>query len=490
MGVVHIAGLGAGGQSSLPYGTLQLLRSGMPVLLRTERHPVVAQLRLEGIDFTSMDDCYEQAEDFDEVYEQIVERVLARADVHQGVVFAVPGHPAVAERAVRLLRERAAARGHQIVWGPGQSFLDDLLLRLEVDPVEGLLMLDAASLSVADLVPRRHTVIVQMYNRDRAAEVKEALSDVYGDEYEVTVARAVGVEGEEELVRVPVFALDRGLPIDHLTTLYVPPLVDREQRLGQWQDLVDIVARLRDPIGGCPWDLAQTHETLRKYVVEEAYEVADAIDEGDLDHLAEELGDLLLQVLLHSQIGSESGYFDVRDVIRTLSQKLIRRHPHVFGDARIHDVEGVKANWDVIKRQEQVDSGGQPAERFLQGLKRGLPPFAASVQLQVKAAEMGLDWPDLQGVLDKVREEAVEVAEALSAKEQEAEVGDLLFSAINAARHLQVDPERALVAANQRFLDRLTGVLGQIREQNVDISDVGLDVLELFWQNAKGSTPG
>jgi len=489
LGVIHIAGLGAGGTSSLPLGTLQLLRGGMPVLLRTERHPVVAKLRREGIEFTSMDDCYEQAEDFDEVYEHIVERVLTQATVYSEIVFAVPGHPAVAERSVRLLRERAAARGHQIAWGPGQSFLDDLLLRLEVDPVEGLLMLDAAGLSTADLAPRRHTVIVQMYNRDLAAEVKAALSDLYGDEYEVTVARAVGVEGEEELVRVPIFALDRGLEIDHLTTLYVPPLVEREQRLGQWQDLVDIVARLRDPIGGCPWDLAQTHETLRKYAVEEAYEVVDAIDEGDLDHLSEELGDLLLQVLLHSQIGSESGYFDVRDVIRTLSKKLIRRHPHVFGDVRISDVEGVKANWDVVKRQERLDADVKPTEPWLAGLKHGLPPFSASLQLQVKAAEMGLDWPDLQGVLDKVQEETAEVAEAVTVEEQEAEVGDLLFSAINAARHLKVDPERALVAANRRFLERLTGVMGQIRAQNVDIADVGLDVLELFWQNAKGSTP-
>lgn len=488
---VYIAGLGAGGKSALPYGTLQLLRSGKTVMLRTERHPVVDELRAEGIVYTSFDSVYEEAEDFTEVYDRIVDSVLQVAQEKGEVVFVVPGHPAVAERSVRLLVERVAALGYKIEWGPGQSFLDDLLLRLGVDPVEGMLMLDAADLRPRDLAPRMHMVIVQMYNRDRAAEVKSALADVYGDEYLVTVARAVGVADQEEFTQLPVFELDRSVSIDHLTTLYVPPLPLREQRLGEWDELVEIVATLRSPVDGCPWDLAQTHESLRPYAIEEAYEVVDAIDQGDSEHLAEELGDLLLQVLLHSQIGADEGYFQVRDVIRLLSEKLLRRHPHVFGTVHVSDVQGVKENWQAIKEKEKeqgraLSSGqSQLSESLLDSVKRALPPFAQSVRLQEKAAEIGFDFPDLGEALDKVREEAKEVEDAVSTSEQEAEIGDLLFSSVNAARLLGVDPEKALQSANDRFRKRFHAMEMQAEAQNIDIKGVSLAILEDFWQNSK-----
>lgn len=485
MPTIYITGLGAGGAASLPYGTLQLLRSGHPVLLRTERHPVVADLQREGVLFTSLDDYYETAEEFSEVYERIAERVMQVAEEQGVVIFAVPGHPAVAERAVRLLVERAPAREMQIEWGPGQSFLDDLLLRLGVDPVEGLIMLDAAELQARDLAPRLHTVIVQMYNRDRAAEVKAALAEVYGDEWEVTIARAVGVPGQELFTRLPIYELDREVAIDHLTSLYVPPLTQRAQRLGEWDELVAIVSALRSPEDGCPWDIEQTHESLRPYVLEEAYEVADAIDRGEPEGLAGELGDLLLQVLLHSQISSEEGYFQVRDVVRLLSEKLLRRHPHVFGNIVVHDVQGVKETWQAIKAQEQRERGETPISSLCAKVKQAQPPMLESMALQRKTSEVGFDWPSVEGALAKLREESVEVEQAQTAAEQEAEIGDLLFSAINVARHLGVDPERALSGANQRFRRRFSAVEAQLHEHKIDINDAGLAILEEFWQNAK-----
>lgn len=485
---IYITGLGAGATAALPYGTLKLLQAGYPVLLRTERHPVVDELRAQGIHFTSLDFYYEAADDFAQVYDEIAEHVLRTADMAPSVVFAVPGHPAVAEKSVRLLAERAAARGHQIEWGPGQSFLDDLLLRIGVDPVDGLVMLDATDLQVRDLSPRLHTVIVQMYNQDRAAEVKTALGPVYGDEYEVIVARAIGVKEEEELRRVPVYELDRGLSIDHLTTLYVPPLTTREQRLGEFDELVSIVAALRSPETGCPWDLEQTHETLRPYVIEEAYEVVDAIDEGDPDHLAEELGDVLLQVLLHSQIGEDDGYFQIRDVIRLLSQKLIRRHPHVFGDHVVANTDEVLANWQRIKEAEKragQAGGDDAAPSLLAQVKSSLPPFSESIKLQTKAAQVGFDFADAQAALAKVREEADEVAQAKTPDEQAAEIGDLLFSVVNTARHLGIDPEAALRATNARFRQRFARIETGLAERGIDIKDATLDILEDFWQNAK-----
>ncbi|MCY0876218.1 MAG: nucleoside triphosphate pyrophosphohydrolase [Firmicutes bacterium] len=486
MSTIYIAGLGAGATAALPYGTLQLLQAGYPVLLRTERHPVVDELRASGLSFTSLDFYYETAQDFSEVYERIAQHVLRVADGAKAVVYAVPGHPAVAEKSVRLLADLAAGRGHVIEWGPGQSFLDDLLLRLHVDPVDGLLMVDAADLQVRDLKPQMHTVIVQMYNRDRAAEVKAALAQVYGDEYEVVVARAIAVPGEESVTRVPVYELDRDLTIDHLTTLYVPPLTLREERLAEFDELVSIVAALRSPDTGCPWDLEQTHESLRRYAIEEAYEVVDAIDEGDFDHLAEELGDLLLQVLLHSQIGEEEGYFQIRDVIRVLAEKLIRRHPHVFGDQVVTGTADVLANWQRIKDEEKVNRQEPVQQPSLLGeVKASLPPFSESIQLQTKAAEIGFDFATVSEALVKVREETEEVAEAASKEEQFAEIGDLLFSAVNTARHLGVDPEAALRSANARFRQRFTSVERQLDERGIDPKEATLDLLEDFWQNAK-----
>ena len=484
MGTVTIVGLGAGSAEALPQGTLAALTAGKAVLLRTERHPVVAHLRALGIDFSSLDGEYERAEEFAQVYDRIAERVLAAADAAGEVVFAVPGHPAVAEKSVQLLRERAPGRGHAIVFGPGRSFLDDMLLRLGVDPVEGLLIADAAELDERQLLPRRHLVVVQMYNRALAAEVKMALIEVYGDEHEVTLARAVGVPGEECVARFPLFELDRQSGIDHLTTLYVPPLAGDAALYGEYSELLRLVARLRSPAGGCPWDLAQTHETLRPYAIEEAYEVAHAIDGGDPGELADELGDLLLQVALHAQIGRDEGFFQMRDVIRGLCAKLVRRHPHVFGDASALDAEAVRAQWERVKAEERA--GGRKAdESELDRVKRALPPFAECAGLHARAAELGFDWPDAAGAFAKVREELRELEAARTPENRREELGDALFAAVNLAVRFGMDPERALREANAKFRRRFAAVEAEMRARGLKFSGASLAQLEELWQNAK-----
>ena len=252
------------------------------------------------------------------------------------------------------------------------------------------------------------------------------------------------------------------------------------------QELIDVVAKLRSPDGGCPWDLAQTPETLTPYVIEEAYEVVDAIKSGDKDAIAEELGDLLLQVVLQAQIASESQQFSLKEIAQGISQKLIRRHPHVFGDVSVKSVEEVRQNWEQIKAAEKGDSpDNKKLSDKLSRYAKTLPPITAAMKISKKAAAAGFEWENIDGVWAKFHEELGEFQQALEQEtpaEQQAELGDLMFSIIQLARWYKLDPSEALQGTNQRFLQRL-----QKMETfaNRPLSDYSLDELEALWQQAK-----
>jgi XTP/dITP diphosphohydrolase len=253
------------------------------------------------------------------------------------------------------------------------------------------------------------------------------------------------------------------------------------------QQLIDVVAQLRSPSGGCPWDLAQTPQTLTPYVIEEAYEVVDAIRSGDKNAIAEELGDLLLQVVLQAQIASEEGHFTLTEVAQGITQKLIRRHPHVFGDVKVQNAEEVHQNWEQIKAAEkgETTAEAQLLSRKLTRYTRTLPPLMAGMKISRKAAAAGFEWDNVDGVWAKFDEELAEFKQALEQEEkaeQQAELGDILFTLINIARWYELDPTEALQGTNQRFIQRLTKM-----EAVADrpLSDYTLDELETLWQQAK-----
>lgn len=260
--------------------------------------------------------------------------------------------------------------------------------------------------------------------------------------------------------------------------------LDPNPTLTALQSLIDIVAKLRDPDRGCPWDLEQTPQSLTPYIVEEAYEAVHAIRGGDRDAIVSELGDLLLQVVLQAQLASEAGQFTLEDVTRSISEKLIRRHPHVFGDVRVRDVAQVKANWAEIKAAEK----GQKTELLsdkLSSYAEKLPPLTAAMKISNRAAAMGFEWENVAGVWEKFEEELAEFKEALDTPDlahQETELGDLLFTVVNLARWFKLDPERGLSGTNQRFIDRI-----QQMEKYIDrpLSDYSIAELEALWQQAK-----
>jgi len=263
---------------------------------------------------------------------------------------------------------------------------------------------------------------------------------------------------------------------------------DRTDAGGRFRDFVALIARLRAP-GGCPWDREQTHESLKPMTIEEAYEVLEAIDDGGDAELRGELGDLLLQVVFHSQIAAEAGRFDIGGVIDHVSEKMVRRHPHVFGGAKAESSGEVLRNWEALKAEELRAKGDRPADSMLDGVSRGLPAVMEAFQMATKASRVGFDWPDVPSVLAKLDEETAELREAMAGDHGGVaeEMGDLLFSAVNLARKLGVDPESALKAANRKFRRRFRYVEEKLREQGTTPADAGLERMDALWDEAKSS---
>jgi tetrapyrrole methylase family protein/MazG family protein len=280
------------------------------------------------------------------------------------------------------------------------------------------------------------------------------------------------------------YEIDRSPHIAHLSSLFIPPLA----RAGSFEAFQNTIARLRAP-DGCPWDREQTHQTLREHLLEETYETLAAIDAADPDMLREELGDLLLQVVLQTQIAIDDGEFNMADVVAGVNEKLIRRHPHVFGDLKLNGAEEVVVNWEKLKEQERAASpakkkDGEPSG-LLSSIPLALPALAQAYAYQSRAARVGFDWPDVSGPRAKVNEEIEEVEAAMEAAATTSEIGDLFFAVVNWARWLKVEPESALREANQRFAKRLAFIESEAKAQGRELSALTLMEMEALWEKAK-----
>jgi tetrapyrrole methylase family protein / MazG family protein len=484
-GKITVIGLGPGDEESLPLGSFRLLMESANIRLRTEKHPVVEWLRQKGITFSSFDAVYEEKTDFPSVYDAIVERLLQEGREGKDILYAVPGHPVVAERTVQLLLQKGKEENVAVDIRGGGSFLDAAFARLQVDPVEGFSLLDATDLDPDRIDPRLHVMITQVYDRMVASDLKLSLMEVFPDDTPVTVASALGVADRERIRVLPLYELDREDLFNNLTMVYIPPSTDERVFNRRFDTLKGIIARLRAP-DGCPWDRKQTHESLRPYLLEESYEFLEAVAEEDFDAMADELGDVLLQVLLHAQIASEEGTFDIRDVIANLSEKMIRRHPHVFGEAQAETAEEVKQNWDAIKAQEKKIA---VSTSVLDGVPSEFPAMLRAVKLQKKAAKVGFDWNDPEGVRQKLLEELDELLKA-SEEQREEELGDLLFSGVALARHFQVDPEQALLAACRKFVRRFHQVEAKAQAAGRSLQDCSLEELDRWWDEVKEEEQG
>lgn len=477
-GPILVVGLGPAGLDRVPSHVVdRLLDPGLPLLLRTLDHPAAAELAARR-PVESADDLYQWYDSFEEVYAAIASRVLERAESGP-VGYAVPGSAFIAERAVAILRERAAETGIPVEIVAGESFLELAFERLEIDPFDrGVQVLDGRSLP-DPLLLHLPTVIGQVDRPLVLGEVRTALLRLLTPDTEIVVLTDLG--GAEERVERTTLEDLRGAQAGLRVSLFLDP------EPPGWPGLIRTNARLRLE---CPWDRRQTHHSLARHLLEEAYETLEAIDGlpaespgGEPDYAAyaeleEELGDLLLQTVFHATLAGEAGAFDVEEVAEGVRRKLVRRHPHVFGDVEAATAEHVLANWEQLKRAEKERGS------LMDGVPAVLPALARAHELQSRAATVGFDWPDVAGVIDKVREEWGELLAVTGGPKDRvaAELGDVLFSVVNLARRLEVDAEGALRTATARFERRFRRL-----EDGGTLAGLSLEELDRRWQAAKAA---
>lgn len=472
---IDVVGLGPGDLDRMPEVARRIVDDpDRVVILRTLRHPAAEQLS-EIRSVVTCDDLYETRESFADVYEAITDRVMGTAGP---VAYAVPGSPLVGEFAVAAIRRAGAARGIDVEVHPAESFVDAILAATGVDPLrDGLQILDGHDLPVP-LIIDKPTIVAHLDRPEVLADVCARLGRVVPEGTTVQVLRDLGSAS----AAVEAVDVDRVDP--DLAGLRTSLFVAAEP--GGLAGAVRTMHRLRDE---CPWDRAQTHQTLVKNLVEETHELAEALsrlpagDEVDWSAYAEvedELGDVLLQVLFHAAIARQVGAFDIDDVAENLRQKLVRRHPHVFSDVDATTPDEVKANWDRIKEAER---GQAQRVSALDGVPEGMPSLARAEKLQNRAAKVGFDWTSVVPVLDKVREEVDELADEVDdPAAAEHELGDLLFATVNLARHLGIDPEIALRRSTARFVARF-----QAMEAEGSLEGLDLAQLDERWERAKRS---
>nr|MBN1229942.1 nucleoside triphosphate pyrophosphohydrolase [Anaerolineae bacterium] len=477
---VVCVGLGPGDAGLITRRAWEVLKDAETVYLRTRKHPVVPQLP-QGPVYLSFDDLYDSLESFSAVYKTIVEHLISKA-LEGLVVYAVPGDPMVAEETVTRLALACKEQEIPFKVVSGISFIEPALAAVGADAVPGLQLLDALELGEMyhpPINPDHPALIAQLYSRQVASDVKLTLMNQYPDNHPVTLVSAAGTD-EQGVRQIPLYEIDR-FDSAHLVSLYIPAL---GSDVSSFEGFQNTIAHLRSP-EGCPWDREQNHQSLRKNLIEETYEVVDAIDDNDPVRIAEELGDLLLQIVLHAQIGVDEGVFKMPDVIRGIDAKIKRRHPHVWGTVDVHgSPDQVSINWEQIKAGERA-SGGKARASALDGIPGSMPSLSQAHEYDTRAARLGFDWPDETGVLEKIAEELEEVKTANTEEERFSEIGDLLFVVAVWARWLGVNPEDALRAANKRFYQRFTYLEQASKQQGRPLSEMTLDEMNALWDTAK-----
>jgi tetrapyrrole methylase family protein / MazG family protein len=357
------------------------------------------------------------------------------------------------------------------------SFVDAVLESARASTDTDLIVLDAHCLEPSKLDASIPTVVYQVHDQATASEAKLVLMERYPDEHLVTI-----VCDGHPAVATPLWELDRH-PFDHLTSVYLPRVPD-EHRKPTWDDLVRVISRLRAP-GGCPWDMEQTHQSLKRNMLEEAYEVVEAIEHDDPAKLEEELGDLMMQPILHAVMGREDGFFTIDDVIAGITTKLIRRHPHVFGTLAVEDSDEVLRNWEAIKSAEPANAHRTSA---VDGVPHTMPALMRAMDISKKAVKVGFEWPNAEAVLDKVQEEIEELRAELKVNDTARatdELGDLLFALVNIARWLKIDPEEALRTMVDRFIGRFKAMEAMAASDDRELKSLSPEEWDVYWERAK-----
>ena len=459
VGRVVVVGLGPAGVDLLTPRARAAIQRSERRFARTGRHPAVEELARDGITFHTFDALYDATAELDAVYSAIVDELVQAANTAGAgdVVYAVPGNPAVAEQTVGLLDDAARAGRVRVDVVPGLSFAELAWARLHVDPMEtGARVVDGRTLAPSDLDAGVPLLVAQCDTRLLLSDVKLVLLERLDADAPVVVAQRLGLP-DEQVNEVVLHDLDRVVEPDHLTCVLVPPAATSAMR--EFARLLALAQQLRAP-GGCPWDAEQTHHSLTRYLLEESYEVVDVLEQLPRDApvgiaaddpryaaVLDELGDLLYQTIFHAILAEEAGAFTMADVARGIHDKLVRRHPHVFGDVDVDTSADVARNWEQIKRDEKG------TESIVDGITPGLPALLYAQKLLRKAVAAGEDVPDATTALREISDIVTKLRD--EAGDDEMLLGELLAAAVALARTYDVDAETALRAWAARFRDRL-----------------------------------
>lgn len=474
---ITVVSLGPGDHRLLTLQSLEALRSSRHLILRTAKHRTAAWLVEEGVSFEDFDALYDQYEDFDELHAEMARRLWQAAE-KSAVTFAVID--AATDGAVRALRAAQPAEGKVTIL-PGVTMADSCIALLpeEFEQTGSVRILPAIDALTAAPDPATPLMITEIWDRVLASDLKLRLTDLYGDEMQAVLFPS-SVKINRKPAVLPLMELDRQKTYDHTVCLYIPASGLQSRERYCFDDLLRVMHTLRQR---CPWDSEQTHESLRKYLIEEAYEAVGAIDEDDMDHLADELGDVLLQIAFHSDIAQAMGEFSISDVTTAIVRKMVYRHAHIFGNVHCDTAEEVTASWEQLKKAEK---GLTTQSSVLADVSAGLPALMRASKVQKKAAQVGFDWDDAIGALPKIHEEADEVlAELENGRDPGEELGDLLFSCVNVARLSGLEPELLLKAATEKFIRRFTAMENLIISDGKSLEGLTLAEMDVYWNRVK-----
>ncbi|NLC32358.1 MAG: nucleoside triphosphate pyrophosphohydrolase [Clostridiales bacterium] len=468
---ITVITLGPGAKEHLTLGGLQALQKAKKVILRTARHGSANYLTKLGISFDSLDSLYESSEDFDALSQKSVEILLEMAR-QSPICFAV-ADPA-ADEVVTRLRQKPQA---ELVILPGVSLDAPLLCAKPVQ--KPLLVSDAVQLEVHE--GQLPVCITELASKALAGECKLKLLEYYDADSAVTFFPP-GEGKTRRFIEMKLEDLDRQPRYNHTCAALVFPKDDFEKQRYDVEDLVKLLRHLRAP-AGCPWDREQTHQSLSRYLIEEANEAAYAIGQEDWDAVCDELGDVLLQVVFHAVVGEEYGTMNLGDIATAICTKLIKRHPHIFSDEKIATSRDVEKNWDKIKETER---GQHLVSQKMRALPTSLPPILRAIKVQEAARKVGFDWDDPRDALKKVHEEAREVLQDYEAgKDTRSELGDLFFAAINTARMMGAYPDEVVTISTDRFISRFEKMEIAINEDQKASKYLTLDEWDVYWNRSK-----
>ncbi len=472
-----IVTLGTGGEMFLTRGVERALREAECVVLRTERHPMAAFLQAEGIAYETLDPLYEACEDFDLFNRRAAQKVLSLCR-EKAVCYAVSD--ASFDTTVSAIQQEKPASAKVVVL-PGVSHAERCLCMLD-SHADALRLYTAEAFLPARVSPQEDLLLLEVHSRECAGECKLKLLNLMPEEMEIIFITGDEHAGELKRRKIALYELDRQKGYDHLTAVYVPAVPMLERTRFNMDDLMAVVAKLRAP-DGCPWDREQTHESLLPDLLEESYEYIQAVRDEDIDHMYDELGDVLLQIALHTQIAIEHGDFTIDDVTSAICYKMIERHTHVFGQVKADTAEDVLTNWETFKREQR---GIQTHAQAMEDVSLGLSSLLRAYKVQKKARKVNFDFDTALDALAKVHEEAEEVRENIeTGQDTEMELGDLFFAAVNVCRLCGKDPDIALTSSTNKFIKRFRNMENAIKSAGKSLEGLTLDEMDVYWNAGK-----